>query len=206
MLYKADFPRSKAPINEKLNKELKARYGVRGYPTLIIADASGSQIGQTGYTRAKPADYVKNLTNYSSFFEQKHKLEQAKTEQDRRALYPTVIPLAQRIGKLSLIDKHVRAYDPENKRGYLTGLTTEQAASRYKTDAQGALDMLTKFETKHTLGAGQSTQKFRVAQANCHFRLKNKNQMLAALKKAVEAAPNTPLAQKIERYLANQAR
>lgn len=46
-----DFPMNKKlPQNEtEQNARLKQRYGVTGYPTIIILDANGGFIGQTGY-------------------------------------------------------------------------------------------------------------------------------------------------------------
>ncbi len=61
--------------------------------------------------------------------------------------------------------------------------------------------MLTAFEAKHTVGTGFRAQKFYLAKANCHYKLKQKPKMIPCLKKAVKAAPDNPLGKNIQRWL-----
>lgn len=58
-----DFPRSKPQSDElkEQNAKLAKKYGVRGYPTLVILDSEGKQIGQTGYQRGGPNPFIANL-------------------------------------------------------------------------------------------------------------------------------------------------
>ena len=62
ILVSLDFPRgeeAKAAVpNPDRNRELKNQYGVRGYPTVIIASAEGVAYGKTGYRDMDPADYL----------------------------------------------------------------------------------------------------------------------------------------------------
>ncbi len=58
-----DFPRKKK-LPEKLtrqNRELAGRYGVQGFPTVIILNPSGKMIGKTGYKQVGPEEYVEHL-------------------------------------------------------------------------------------------------------------------------------------------------
>ena len=63
VLFKADFPRNKkvAPAVMKANRELQAKYGVQGYPTVVLVNADGAAIGNTGYEPGGPESYVANL-------------------------------------------------------------------------------------------------------------------------------------------------
>lgn len=60
-----DFPRDKALVPEKYrdqNDALKSKYGIRGYPTYIILDSSGNQVGRLGAGRDKtPASFSAEL-------------------------------------------------------------------------------------------------------------------------------------------------
>lgn len=63
ILFEADFPRGKK-ISDKVKKqnaELAAKYGVRGYPTVFLLDAEGSELGKTGYQEGGAEAYVKHL-------------------------------------------------------------------------------------------------------------------------------------------------
>lgn len=49
------------PELKKQNAELKAKYGVRGFPTVYIVNADGKVIGKTGYVKGGPKKYIANL-------------------------------------------------------------------------------------------------------------------------------------------------
>ncbi len=63
VLLEADFPRrtqqDKAVAAQ--NKALAGKYGIQGFPTVIIIDATGKEIARTGYRRGGPESYVKHL-------------------------------------------------------------------------------------------------------------------------------------------------
>jgi len=52
VLVEADFPRAKPQSDalKKANEEMKGKYGVRGFPTLVIVDDKGKKVGEkVGY-------------------------------------------------------------------------------------------------------------------------------------------------------------
>ena len=63
VLVKVDFPRGipQSEALKKQNAELQARYGISGYPSLIMLSPDEKVLGQTGYTGASPAEYCKAL-------------------------------------------------------------------------------------------------------------------------------------------------
>lgn len=63
VLFIADFPRgTKLPKKEAAqNKELAEKYGVRGFPTVLLVDATGKEIARTGYQEGGAEEYVKHL-------------------------------------------------------------------------------------------------------------------------------------------------
>ena len=59
-----DFPRNKR-MSKKLisqNAELAKKYGVSGYPTVLILSPDGDLVGKTGYKKGGPKKYVEHLT------------------------------------------------------------------------------------------------------------------------------------------------
>lgn len=63
ILFLADFPRSKEQSDEvkEQNKALSGKYGVRGFPTVLLLDADGEVIERTGYQRGGPEAYVDHI-------------------------------------------------------------------------------------------------------------------------------------------------
>lgn len=58
-----DFPAKKkqpAEIKEQ-NAKLQKKYGIRGYPTVILLNAEGKKIAQTGYRKGGAEKYVEHL-------------------------------------------------------------------------------------------------------------------------------------------------
>lgn len=63
IMVELDFPRKKklpakeAAQNEKLSQEFK----VDGFPTVLLLDEKGKEVGRTGYQKGGPASYVEHL-------------------------------------------------------------------------------------------------------------------------------------------------
>lgn len=63
ILLKLDFPRRIAQSAEEKaqNMKLQEQYKISGYPTIIMTDATGKEIGRTGYQPGGAGAYVKHL-------------------------------------------------------------------------------------------------------------------------------------------------
>lgn len=63
VLLLVDFPQKKK-IDAKIKKQntrLAQKYGVRGFPTVLLLNAEGKKLAQTGYRQGGPEAYVKHL-------------------------------------------------------------------------------------------------------------------------------------------------
>ncbi|MCF7863739.1 MAG: thioredoxin family protein [Kiritimatiellales bacterium] len=63
VLFLADFPNSK-PQPEAVkaqNKALAEKYGIEGFPSVLLLDSTGKVIGRTGYRKGGPVDYVEHI-------------------------------------------------------------------------------------------------------------------------------------------------
>jgi thioredoxin-related protein len=69
VMLKADFPRrqsnSLSQDQIKANASLAEKYNKRGiFPLVAILDNSGELLGETGYKKATPQEYIKHLNTY----------------------------------------------------------------------------------------------------------------------------------------------
>jgi len=63
VLVEVDFPRTKKQSDElkKANQSLQEKYKIEGYPTIIVLDESGKQVGQLGYQPGGPKAFIDEL-------------------------------------------------------------------------------------------------------------------------------------------------
>ncbi len=63
ILVKLDFPRSIQQSSEtkQYNNSLAQKYGIRGFPTILIFDKNGNPVAQTGYQPGGAANYVNHI-------------------------------------------------------------------------------------------------------------------------------------------------
>ena len=69
VLLEADFPkRKKNALTEALqnhNNALAEKYNKQGiFPFVVVLDKNGHVLGETGYKKITPADYIKNLESF----------------------------------------------------------------------------------------------------------------------------------------------
>ncbi len=58
-----DFPRMKKQTGEQKqqNRDLATKYGIQGYPTIIILNPDGESVGKTGYLQGGSRNYAQHL-------------------------------------------------------------------------------------------------------------------------------------------------
>jgi len=63
VLVEVDFPRAKQQTEElkKANQSLQEKYKIDGYPTIIVLDGEGKQVGQLGYQTGGPKPFIAEL-------------------------------------------------------------------------------------------------------------------------------------------------
>jgi protein disulfide-isomerase len=71
VLVELDFPKNKSQSTKtkETNKALREKYGVRGYPTIIVLNSEGKKVGELGYVEGGPEAFiaeVKKLQEKSS--------------------------------------------------------------------------------------------------------------------------------------------
>jgi thioredoxin-related protein len=63
VLVTIDFPRGKTlrPEVKKQNEELAQKFGIQGFPTIVVLDGSGKQVGELGYEPGGAPAFVDEL-------------------------------------------------------------------------------------------------------------------------------------------------
>lgn len=58
-----DFPAKKKldPARKKANEELKKKYEIRGFPTIVVLDGEGNKVGELGYVEGGPKAFIAEL-------------------------------------------------------------------------------------------------------------------------------------------------
>ena len=58
-----DFPNKKKQSDElkTANHALQKKYGIKGYPTIIVLDSEGKNVGQLGYMKGGPKAFIAEL-------------------------------------------------------------------------------------------------------------------------------------------------
>ena len=69
IMQKADFPRKKKNQVDsdqvKINKQLAEKYNPKGYfPFVAIIDKNGKVLGETGYKKMTPEEYIQHLDSF----------------------------------------------------------------------------------------------------------------------------------------------
>lgn len=69
-----DFPRQKkqSKKTKDQNAELSRKYGIQGFPTVIILSPNGDLVGQTGYQAGGPKAYVAHLESMIADYRKQH--------------------------------------------------------------------------------------------------------------------------------------
>ena len=63
VLVELDFPRNipQSEVVKNYNQKLMEKYGVQGFPTILILDAEGEVLSQTGYQPGGPSAFIKTI-------------------------------------------------------------------------------------------------------------------------------------------------
>ena len=66
ILVRLDFPRNieQSAETKMYNNQLAQRYGVQGFPTVLLFNSQGKMVLQTGYQPGGPVSYVNHLKSY----------------------------------------------------------------------------------------------------------------------------------------------
>lgn len=169
VLVEIDFPQDEKKIDDKTreqNEKLQARYGVEGYPTIVLADADGRPYAFTGYREGGPEAYVKHLGELRSDGERRRaglqKAEAASGREKAELLIAAIEGLPDAAVSSfhgELIDR-IKAADPKDETGFAKRLAARERAAEtekklveffQKGDADGAMKYIDEIVANESL-------------------------------------------------------
>jgi thioredoxin-related protein len=168
VLVALDFPQgedAKAKVpNPARNQELAKKYGVQGYPTILLVTPEGDVFGQTGYQPGGPEKYVEHVTRLreeglgelTAAKELLRLIKDGKGAERTAACEKAIAALAELTPDSSKITIRVNpvkaalASDPENAQG----IAAKALAAMFKVGAadESSLAAAKKFDPKNESG------------------------------------------------------
>ena len=210
---KLDFPRGKAQSAElkKQNAELQAKYGIQGFPTIILADAKGRPFAQTGYRPGGPEGYLKHLAELRAAREKRDaafaKADAAKGVERAKLLDQALSYLEPElvIGSYGEVVEEIVKLDAQNKAGLRKKYETQLAVQKIGEALSGGKNdeaiALADKALKATGRTGDEAQHILLAKSQAFYNKGDKSAAKKALLDALKAAPKSEAAAQIQGIL-----
>lgn len=213
VLVELDYPRDKSKLSTetiKQNEELKDKYAVRGYPTILLCDAEGRPFASTGYQKGGADAYVKHLDELREF---RNKRDQAFESASKAQGVEKAKILVGALKTMDLTDgiianfysevtAQIKAADPQDETGFSKAAANEARKAALQTalqgfmknkDMEGALGLVDK-----TIKEGgfdtDATQQMMMTRAMILAQQAKFDDAMKAVDEAVAVAPDSEMA------------
>ena len=215
ILVEIDFPRDKSKLSEetqKQNAELQAKYGVRGFPTILLMDSSGVPFAKTGYQAGGPEAYVAHLdelrtkrTVRDEAFAEAEKLEGAAKADalvtalsaiDDEVVATHYKEKLEEIAKLSPDNEYSAKM---NRMAATKALQQDVMASMRAGDTEAISTKVDGFIEKHSL-EGLEKQKILGMKMDPYLRTGKFDEAEAVLEEIIKADPESPEGKRAEGF------
>jgi thioredoxin-related protein len=216
VLVEVDFPRDESKLSKATqaqNEELKTRYAVPGFPTVLVCDSQGKPYASTGYQPGGPEKYVASLDQF-----RKNRIKRdeslaaaAKSEGVEKARH-----LAAALNFMALPDALVAAFygdlpnqikeaDPTDE----TGFTKKEAAKQrlaahlkevtqlvIAKDVDAVIALVDKFLQTEELEV-ETKQQVTMNKANVYIQVGKLDEAAAVADEAIALGPDSRIAKPI---------
>jgi len=148
VLVEIDFPQDEKKISEatkKQNDALQEKYGIQGFPTILLTDAEGKPFAATGYEEGGPVKYVEILDGLRAKKAKRDEafaaaakaegVEQAK--QYVAALKAMELEDATVNGFYGDIVEKIKKADPKDESGFVKQLEMKAKLAKFEEDLNG---------------------------------------------------------------------
>ncbi|MCH7224900.1 thioredoxin family protein [Haloferula sp. A504] len=218
VLVELDYPRDKSKLSEKVqkqNEELKDKYGIRGFPTILLTDEEGAPFARTGYKQGGPEAYV---THLDELLEKRAVRDEALAKAKDLEGPEKAKVLVDALKAMSLEDEmiatfygdlveQIKAADPEDESGYVKGLEMKAKFAEFqkklmsfgqKQDHEGALKLIEETLASGTF-EGDTKQQVVFFKAMVLAQAEQFDEAVQAIDEAKAVAPESDTAARMDR-------
>jgi thioredoxin-related protein len=147
VLVEIDYPNDKSKLSAetiKQNDELRIAYPVRGFPTILLADADGKPFAATGYQEGGPEAYVKHLDELRA---KKAVRDQSFATASKATGVEKAKALVAALGAMDLADsmiskfygdvaEQIKTADPKDETGFTKEAATKARLAKFQNEVQ----------------------------------------------------------------------
>ena len=216
VLVELDFPKDKSKLSEatqKQNAELQVKYGVRGFPTILLLDAKGRPFARTGYQAGGPEKY---LTHLDELRRKRVARDEALAAAEKlegvakaKALVVVLKALPEdQLGHYSDITDQIAKLDPADASGFVAEQKRKDALAKLGTDinaamqagkVDGAIACVDKFIADYKV-VGEEKQSILGMKMNPLLSTNNFDAAAKAIDEIIAAAPESKAAKFAESF------
>lgn len=220
VLVELDYPRDKSILDEKTikqNEELRKVYPVRGFPTILLADAQGRPFAQTGYQKGGPEAY---LTHLAELNETKTKRDEAFAAAEKeegvakaKSLYSALQLVPEAFHHLYADSiTEIKKLDPEDETGLAATEKARDAKAAFDSSLQAAMKAGNSDEVSNLVDAqiadqkleGEEKQQMLTMKINAFLQGGDFDKVEKLLDEIVAVSPESRVSKSVEQFRANQ--
>lgn len=221
VLVELDYPRDKSGLSEetqKQNERLQEKYGIRGFPTILLTDAEGKPFAQTGYQQGGPEKYVEHLdellkareTRDEAFAKAKELEGEKKAEALVGALQAMALEDAMVASFYGDVVEEIKAADPDDTTGFVKEMEMKEKFASFQEelngfareqDHEGALAYVDKTLSSGEF-EGETKQQIAFFKGAILAQMQKFDEALTALDEAKAIAPESEMAGRLDQMKA----
>jgi thioredoxin-related protein len=219
VLVELDYPRDKSKLSEATqaqNEELKTKYSISGYPTILLCDSEGKPFARTGYLAGGPENYVTSLDELRGNRTKRDDslAAAAKSEGVEKATH-----LVAALDAMALSDELVAAFygdipaqikasDPKDETGFakkeaakerLASLQKEIMTLARSNDFEALLARIDKAVKEEDFDA-RTKQEITMTKATAYIQMGKFDEAAAVVDEALALAPDSEIAEPIAAF------
>jgi thioredoxin-related protein len=219
VLVELDFPQDVSKISEatkKQNAELQSKYGIMGFPSIVLCDAAGKPFAKTGYAEGGPEKYVvalddlrKKKSKRDAAFASAAKAEGvAKAQLLVSALKEMDLSDAEISNFYPEVTPQIKASDPKDQTGFIKNIEAKEKFAKFEEelnklgesqDFDGALVFVDK-TLKESGFEGENKQQIIATKAMIYAQMKKFDEALKTVDEAKAFDPNSEIGKRMDGF------